>query len=803
MIKNFFKTAWRNLFKHAVFSGINIFGLAIGIAACLLILQYVQTELSYDAFQKKGDRIFRVQTNRYNEGKLSTQWAAGAAGIGPALKEAFPEVEDFAKLTKTGGVVTYGEKKFREEMLYYANDAFLPMFSYTAFKGKAAGALAEPNTAVITQTAAKKYFGDKDPLGKIISRNKKEDYKITAVVADLPANTHLKFDILLSFATFVKLNGSDAETTWDWDGFFTYLLLKPGTNADHLEKKIAPFVADTRGAILKERNEGIVLKLQPLKDIHLYSNYMHEAEVNGNGNAVYFLLVIAIFIIVIAWINYINLSTARSLGRAKEVGVRKVMGSYRSQLIRQFLLEALLINFIAVVLAFILILISLPFFNALTGKELHFSLLADGGFWLALFVIFIGGTFLSGLYPAFVLSSFKPIDVLKGRLAKTTHGAFLRQSLVIFQFAASVALMVGTYCVYRQLNYMQSQDLGVQIDQTLVVRGPNVTDSTYADKLTAFKNEMLQIHGVKKVAASSSVPGGKVGWNAGGIRLVGSDPTKSNQYRIFGIDYDFIDAYGLKVLSGRNFSRDFKTDSSAVLFNEAAIKLMGFAKPEDALNKQIEFWGDVFTIVGVVANHHQESLREVYDAHIFRFVPESDNYFSIKVQAGNKNWDGIIAAAKKEWTAFFPENPFEYFFLDEHFAQQYQADQQFGKTFGLFAVLAIIVACLGLFGLVSFVTTQRTKEIGIRKISGAGIRNILFLLTKDFIKPILISFAIATPVTYFLLEKWLQNYAFKITLNPWMFVLPALVISLIALITITSQTVKAATANPVKSLRTE
>jgi putative ABC transport system permease protein len=803
MIKNYFTTALRNLVKHKIFSLINIFGLAIGIAACLLILQYVRFELSYDDFHEKGDRIYRLQQNRYNEGKLTTQWAAGAAGVGPAAKEEIPEIEAFAKLIKTGGVISYNNGIFREEKMYFANDAFLPMFSYRVLKGKTDNALAEPNTAVITTSAAKKYFGDEDPLGKVISRNKKQDFKITAVVADMPTNTHLKFDVLMSFPTYVKMTSPEAETKWDWDGFYTYVLLKSGTNPKIVKAKIAQVVDKRIGEQLKERNEAVEYNLQPLPDIHLHSNYMMEAEVNGDGKAVRFLLIISIFIIVIAWINYINLSTARSLDRAKEVGVRKVVGSHRTQLIRQFLFESFVINFLAVVLAFLIVILSLPLFNALTGKEISFSLLSDKNFWVTLMAIFLSGTFLSGLYPAFILSSFKPIDVLKGNLARTEHGQWLRQTLVIIQFAASVALMVGTYSIYKQINYMRSQDLGVHIDETLVLRGPNVTDSTYAEKLTAFKTELLRHTAIRKVSASSDVPGNKVGWNAGGIHLVGSDPNKSNQYRIFGIDYDFVETYGLRVLKGRNFSEQFGTDTSAVLFNEAAVELLGFTNQEEALNKKIEFWGDTFTIIGVVTNHHQESLREAYDAYIYRLIPESDNFYSLKVQPGASNLNDIIKTAEMKWATFFPGNPFEYFFLDDHFQAQYKADEQFGKTFALFATLAIIVACLGLFGLASFVTTKRTKEIGIRKISGASISAILILLTRDFIKPILVAFAISTPVTYYLLVQWLQNYAFKITITPWLFVLPALVILLIAIATISTQTIKAASANPVKNLRTE
>jgi putative ABC transport system permease protein len=803
MLKNYFTTAVRNLFKHKVFSFINIFGLAIGIAACLLILQYVSFELSYDKFEKNSGRIYRMQLNRYNDGKLSTQWAAGAAGIGLAMKQTLPEVESYAELHGADGVVSYKEQQFAEENMYFSNDNFLPMFSYKAVEGNINGALKDVNTAVITAATAKKYFGNEDPLGKMIALDKNNFFKITAVVQDPPPNTHFKFSVLFSFASFIKFTDPGAETRWDWDGFYTYVLLKPGIDTNLLAKKIAKMVIDKWGPEMKKSNHAMVFNLQPLQDIHLTSHYMLEAEVNGDSKSVYFLLVISFFIVAIAWINYINLSTARSMDRAKEVGVRKVMGSHRAQLINQFMFESFLINLLAVLLAFILIIIFLPLFNALTEKEVTLSLVKNIQFWIALIALFVGGTFLAGLYPAFVLSSFKPIAVLKGKLSKTKGGAFLRQSLVVIQFAASVALMVGTFGVYRQLHFMQKQDLGMQIEQTLVLRGPSVLDSTYSDKLSAFKTEMLNVPGIKKIAASTEVPGRKVQWNAGGIGLVGGDPSKTNQYRIIGIDYDFVDAFGLKILKGRNFLKQFSTDPDAVLFNEAAVKQLGFNKPEDALNKRIEFWGHQYTIIGVVSNHHQESLKQDYDAHIFRLIPNSNSFYSLKLQASGKNLNEIIRVAKTEWTNFFPGNPFDYFFLDEHFAQQYKADQLFGKTFGLFAVLAIVVACMGLLGLASFVTTQRTKEIGIRKVSGAGTLNILVLLTKDFIKPVIVAFAIATPITYYLLNKWLEGYAFRASVNFWMFIVPAILILSVAILTITTQTLKAASANPVDSLRTE
>jgi putative ABC transport system permease protein len=802
MLRNFFTVALRNLFKHKVFSFINIFGLALGIAASLLIVQYARYELSYDRFEPGAGQIYRLQLDRYNNGKLSTRWAAGATGLGPAVKDAFPEVESFARLRSSSAVVSYKDHEFRETKIYITTDDFLRMFGYRTLAGTPTGALKDIGTAVMTESTARKYFGSENPIGKTIFLDKTDPYNVTAVVADPPANTHLKFDILIPWANLVHDRGPDVNTVWFWDGFFNYIRVRRGTDPVLLEKKIAGMVHDKWGANMQKTHDGMVIHLQPLSDIHLYSHYMAEAEVNGDGNGVYFLLIIAVFIIVIAWINYINLATARAIDRAREVGVRKVLGSLRRQLIGQFLFESLLINILAAVLAFLIILSCLPLFNFITGHELKFSLLQDAGFWLMLGGLFLIGTFLSGGYPAFVLSSFKPVAVLKGRLAKTGHGVLLRQSLVVVQFVASVVLMVGTFAVYRQLDFMQHQDLGVKIDKTLVLTGPGVLDSTYNKKADAFKNEMLGIPGVQQMTMSTEVPGAKVGWNAGGIRLVNSDPTTANQYRVIGIDQDFLNVYGLRLLAGRNFSPGLG-DSSSVLFNEAAVGKLGFKKPEEAINQRIEFWGRQYTIVGVVTNHHQESLRQDYDAHIFRFIPEVNSYYSLKLATGSNNWPDIVASVQKQYKNFFPGNPFEYFFLDQHFAEQYKADRQFGRTFGLFAGLAIFVSCMGLLGLAAFVTSQRTKEIGIRKIVGASLSRILLLLTRDFMKPLVIAFVLAIPLTWWLLRQWLDNFAFRMHIDPWIFILPILLVLAIALLAVSSQTLRAASANPANSLRTE
>jgi len=807
MIKNYIKIAWRNLFKHKGFSFINITGLALGMASCLLILQYVRMELSYDTFQQNGDRIFRLKQDRYDQGILTTEWAAGTAGIAQLVKNQVPEVESVTKMAKSRAVTSYKDVVVREDKMYYVYDNFLEFFSCKVLKGDAKTALTDPSSIVLTESAAKKYCGQEDAMGKFIDLNNKAtgSFKVTAVIADPPQNTHFKYDVLLPFSRYIKNTNPGSETSFGWDGFYTYVRLKPGVDLKAVENKMDKLAGEK---LSEERpgsiQEKIEFKLQPLKDIHLNSHYMMEAEVNGDGETVFFLSIIAFFIIVIAWINYINLSTARSVDRAKEVGVRKVMGSFRTQLIAQFMFEAVLINILAVVFCLVLILVSLPLFNSLTGKQLDYGTFADIKFWLNLLLLFIAGTIFSGFYPAFALSSFRPIEVLKGKFSKSTKGSFLRQTLVIVQFAASIILMVGTFAVYYQLKFMQNQNLGVNIEQTLILKGANAFDSLYAKRFSPFKQELAKLPGISKVTASSSVPGKKVMMNAGGVRLVDGDPNKTSQFRPIMVDADYIDFYGLKLIKGRNFSKTRDNDpEESILINEEGTKYFGFNKPEDALNKQIDFWGMRYTIIGIVANHHQESLKEVYDGHLYRLSPDVVEYYSLKLATNKNNYEETINSVKKLWDKSFPENPFEYFFLDEYFQKQYDADRNFGRTFALFALLAVFIACLGLLGLASFVTTQRRKEIGVRKILGATISNILYKLTSDFIKPIILAFIIAIPITYYLLVKWLQNYAFKISVTPWLFVVPVILVFIIAIVTVTTQTIKAASLNPVKNLRTE
>ena len=805
MFKNYLPIAWRNILRQKGYAGINIIGVAIGIAACLLILQYVSFELSYEDFHEKRDRIYRVQQDRYDNGKLSTQWAAGAYAVGNSFKEAIPEIEDYVKLVGRDAVVTeVNNQPLKINKVFYVTNSFFDVFTYPLIEGNKEKALTEPFTAAISETIARTVYGTTNAVGKTIRLNRRRDYTITAVFKDPPVNTQIRPDILLSYPSYLKLMAPDnnPETAWFWDGCLTYVLLRKGANPDIVEKKFLPVVEKFTATELKRFNASVTYYLEPLTSIHLYSNYIGEPAPNGEGKTTYLLLGIAFFIAVIAWVNYINLATARAVNRAKEVGIRKTVGSQRKQLIFQFLSESALLNAFALVLALVILIIAIPGFNKLSGQQLTFSLFGQTNFWLGLIGLFLVGVFFSGLYPAFVLSGFKPIEVLKGKLIATTKGTLLRKGLVVFQFTASLFLLIGTLAVYQQIQYMRKQSLGINIDQTLVVRPPNVlTDSIYTQSMNAFKETLRQYTDIKGVVISTSIPGQPVDWNAGGIKLVGTDESNQKQYRVIGMDHDYMKQYGIKLIAGRHFSRDFGTDDSAVIFNKKGFEQLGLNKPEDAVGKRIDFWGRQYTIVGVAENFHQQSLREAYEPLIFRLIPGVRGYLSIKTPAAGAG--ETVSMVKSNWDKFFPGNTFEYFFLDDHFDQQYKADRRFGQVFGLFTLLAILVACLGLFGLASYTTIQRTKEIGIRKVLGASVLRILKLLYQEFAILLVIAFVIAVPLSWLTIVNWLQGYAFRINIQWYYFFIPFVSILVIALLTVSFQSIRAAIANPVKSLRTE
>ena len=682
------------------------------------------------------------------------------------------------------------------------------MFSLEFLRGDPNKALKEPNSIVLTKTIAQKYFGLQNPLGKTLEIKGKKRFRVTGVVKDLPANTHFKFNFLLSnhgpVGFYTKSN------FFDLFSYHTYLVVKPGSDIQQIEAKFPAFMKKYATA---RRLNTVKFKLQPLTDIHLTSGYDPELSSGRNAQSIYLLLLIGFFILIIVWINYVNLATARAVDRAKEVGIRKVVGAYRKQLIIQFLGEAFWVNLLACLVTIFVTDLLMPHFSQLTGVPIQFEVWQDGKFWLAFGAIFIIGTLLSGLYPAFVLSSFNPVTVLKGKMTRSPRGVMLRKGLTVFQFTASILLVGGTIIVFQQLAYMRNQNLGFDKKKILIVEGPRLIDSTFSAKASTFRNKLEQMHPIKSLCTSTSYPSQGYAGFAEGVKVKGR-PGKGFDHSTEWIDDQYIPTYGLKMLAGRNFSNKKKNElEKSVIINEASAKLLGFA-PQEIVGQKMEYLNvnrkkEYYNIVGVVSNHHQSSLKRTIDPLVLHFKPEDQiipfleirNYYSIKLKTSNLQEN--IAAVKSTFSKIFPKNTFQYFFLDVAFDTQYRADQRFGKVFSLFSGLAILVSCLGLFGLVSFSLLQRTKEVGIRKVLGASVNSLMVLLLKDFLKPILIAGVIALPFMYWGVTAWLSNFAYRIQPGWWFFVLPLIFVGFIAFLTVSVQTLKATRKNPANSLRYE
>lgn len=814
MLRNYFKIALRDLKKRKTYAALNILGLAIGLGCFLLIFEYVAHERSYDRFQNLGDRIVRVRLDSFRGGELMWKSATIYPAIAPAMKKDFPEVEDFCRLHDAELLLANDARnmKFSETKGYFADPSSLRMLEINLQKGDPASALSGPDQIIISEAMAKKYFGDEEPLGKRLTVRDPQgtwSYEVTGVFRDYPRNSHLIIEYLVSYATLGKLarivwgdTTNATETSWGWYDFYSYILLQPGADWKTLEAKLPAFCDRHLNSREFARNNNIrnELALLPLSDIHLYSNYNQEAEVNGNGRAVSFLFLIAFFIIGIAWINYINLATARSMERAREIGVRKVLGALRVDLIRQFLSESVLLNVIALVVALLAVLELAPVFHQFIGRAEASGFNLPANYWLGTLAIFAAGALLAGLYPAFVLSGYQPGLVLKGVFKNRRNSQTLRKGLIVVQFAASVALIAGTMIVYRQVEFMRRQSLGANINQTLVLdAAASLSDSLYQNAFQPFKNEALGISGVKNLTASSSVMGKEIYWTTSGRRLVADAGTITLFH--LGVDYDFVPAYNLELKAGRNFSENFTTDNKTALLNEQAAKQLGFESIESAINQKIRRGGDTLTVIGVVANFHQQGLQKTIDPMIMLLRPNIRGYYSAKIQATEVQ--ATVAALQKIWEKHFPADPFSFYFLDEFFDRQYRADMIFGKVFGAFAFLAVLIACFGLLGLSAYNVVQRTKEIGVRKVLGASVVSIAGLLSKDFVKLVLAANLVAWPVAYFAMNRWLQDFAYRVNIGWWVFALAGGAALLIALLTVSLQAIKAALANPVEALRYE
>lgn len=769
-------------------------GLAVGMTAGFLIFLYVRFELSYDSFHSRSERIYRIVADLKTPTDIIHESLA-PWGVPPNLKNDFPEVASFVRVTRANKVMVRKEAaEFQEGSILWADSSFFNVFDFGLLAGNPQTALKEPFSVVLSETAAKKYFGKESPIGQTL-QIEEDGYpvKVTGIMKDIPENSQIKGDIVMSLTTMVKLWDPKMDNNWGGYGAYGYLLLKPGADPGALERKLPAFLEKHTGAAMKQSQVYTTLLLEPLRDVYLHST--RDGQKKGNITNVCIFSIIAIFIMLIACFNFINLTTARSAERAREVGVRKVVGAERAQLTKQFIGESVIICLISFSLAVLLGWMLLPLFNQLAGKTISQSIFEHTGYLGILLLSAIGIGILAGLYPALVLSSFKPVTVLKGRFSTGTHGILLRKVLVVSQFAIAIGLIVSTIIVYNQMNYMRNRDLGFNKDQILVM------DTQGAPSRYAFKEALSRISGVKSTAMSLSIPGGVNSQAYSEVENFKGE-FQAGSLDLYYVDFDFINQFKIKIVAGRAFSEQFKTDTlQAMIINETAVKMFGYSSPEQAIGKRFSQWESKGVIIGVMKDFHFRSLQQPIKPLSMRISPGNDQLVSVDVSSADLQT--TIAAIENIWKELIPGRPFNYYFLDEFFDRQYRSEERFGKLFLNFASLAIFISCLGLLGLVSYSTVQRAKEIGVRKVMGASVSNIVTLLSKDFLKLIIIAAVIAFPVVWFAMNKWLQDFAYRVTVSWWYFLIAGVLAILIALFTIGIQAIKTAIANPVKSLRTE
>lgn len=808
MWRNYLKVALRNIRKHKGFALINIAGLAIGIASCLLILLFVQSELSYDRFHEKADRIYRVGFT-FHVGTNQFDAALGPCPLAAALVEEFPEVQSvariFARQSRGGDVfVRYGEKRYKENKFLWADPEIFDILTIPFVTGKPAEALAQPNSVVMTVETAVKYFGQEDPVGKMLELGDGSLYMVNGVVQSFPEHSHFHFDFLASFSSLPKSKDLDYYDT----AVFTYMLLRENVSIEDLKSKLPEFSGKCMAPIIEkimavpykdflESGNFIGFMTQPLGNIHLRSKWGNELEPQGSFNTVFIFSAIALLILIVACINFINLTTARSTQRASEVGVRKVVGSSRGQLIRQFLSESIFLSFLSFVLALTFVEIALPVFNSLVGKGFSASHILD---WPFLLVLFIGAVVIgmaAGSYPAFLMASFQPVSVLKGKIQSSMRGRRFRDALVVFQFCASIVLLVGTAVIYTQLHYIRNKKLGFDKEHVVVIQR--------AEKLgtqqLAFKNQLYQNPGVLSATFTDSLP--QILLEAKVFQKEEGEGSQENNTLItITADYDLLETYGLEMIEGRYFKKEHSTDATAVVLNETAIKALNI---QDPLEKRLVLVGmkrKPMDIIGIINDFHMESLHtKIGPTAVILTGARPSVILSVRMRPGDLT--KTLGFLEDQWREFTNNQPFEYVFFDDQFDTLYKAEIQAGKVITAFACLAVFIACLGLLGLASFTASQRTKEIGIRKVLGATTKGIIVLLNKDFVKRVLVANLIAWPLAYYVMNKWLQNFAYRIRISIWMFLASAVIALLIALFTVSYQTIRAARGNPVDSLRYE
>ena len=797
MLKNYLKIALRNFQRHIGYSLINTAGFAIGMAVCLLILIYVRHELSFDTYHKDGDRLYRIVLDSRTP-TANRIFAPISPMVAPTLKTDFPQVEQAGRaftFVQTR-LVRQEDTFFYEDRFMYADPELFDVLTIPFVQGNPLEALTRPNTLVISERIATKYFGHDNAVGKTLEINN-DTFEVTGIVADPPENTHLKYDLIASMET---LKDWHEMSNWYSTMFYTYLKLRPDVNFNEFSQQVSNLSVKYVGEQLKEWGTTDHYFLQPISSIHLHSHIRYETEPSGNPLYVTIFSLVGLFILLIACLNFMNLSTARSTNRAKEVGMRKVVGAKRFQLVGQFLGESLLVAFLSLGLAMAFAKFAILPLNEATGIALDFNLLLN----LKILTALMGGTILvglaAGIYPALVLSGFRPIAALKGSLRRGSSGFALRNGLVVVQFAISVVLIAGTLIMARQFHFMKNQHLGFEKEQKLVL--PIRGGISIRENYESVKNQFAELPFVQNATVSSNVPGRSVSNFA--ISLVGEeDPKNQSMFHLY-FDHDFIPLYGIEMVAGRAFQKEMSTDiAGAFLINEAAVTAFGWSQAEEAVGKRLKtgFGGRVNTIIGVTKNFHYRGLQNQVEPLVMEYNPQLFRYLTLSVDTSHIK--DTVATVEAQWKLLYPNHPFESFFLDTDFDRQYRSDEQVGKIFGIFTVLGLFIACLGLLGLASFTAESRTKEIGIRKVLGASVTRIVFMLSRQFTKWVLLANVIAWPVAYHIMNRWLKNFAYRTDINILVFIVSGVLVLAVALFTVSFQSIRAATANPADSLRYE
>lgn len=803
MLLNYFKIAFRTLLKFKGYAFINLFGLALGLTAGILIMIYVLDEVSYDKFHAKADRIYRVGTGFYTPGEKQTLGEANGWPIGKILEKNYPEVEAVIN-SKSASFLTvnHDDKRIRQRM-HFMSPEFFDIFSFPLLKGNSKRALVEPFSVVITEEMEQKYFGGQSALNKTLLMADTVNFVVTGVMANIPSNSHMQFDILISFSSFQRfVPDFGHEEGWGMINMRNYVLLKEGADFNAFEEKTKNIYTERAGSMLKEWGVSAVVGYEPLKDIYLKSKGGNGLGPLGSMERLYLLSGIAIFVIVLACINFINLATARSVYRAKEVGLRKVSGSTRQGLIGQFLSESFVLTILSLIIALAMTGLFLPVFNQLLGKKYELLTLTNFSIVGGIIGLVLIVSLLSGYYPAMVLSAMKPTEVLKGRMQNSTRGIQLRRSLVIFQFLISATLVVGTLIVIDQLSFMQQQELGFEKDEIMIVNSAR-TNPKNPKTYETFKNELKDLAIVNEVSNTNSVPGNP-GWEGQVAYEAGKSGEDAISVEYMAVDEDYLKTLGLRLIAGVSFDKNHPADlKEGLILNETAVADFGWATPEEALNKQIESpsGSPEGRVIGVVKNYHQLGLQHKIGPMVMDYAPERGYMYAIRFKAADAQH--LIGSIQELWKKNFPGYDFNYFFLDQDFERQYQAEERLANVFVIFAGITIIIATIGLIGLVSFMVVARTKEIGIRKILGAGVFTITKLLSREFIVLVVVANLIAIPLAWYFASEWLNNFAYRTKLNPLLFIWTVLIAVGITLLAVGYQTIRAASADPVKSLRYE